>query len=94
MLALAFRVIPDPPRVYAPAVGGAAIVPNLEPERAKRVAVRASRLQDLDWVLENEPEVRNEAVSGIEALLLAANYDVIGWRAWLAQHERRPMVVA
>ncbi len=94
MLALAFRVVPDPPRVYAPAVGGAAIVPNLEPERAKRVAARAARLQDLDRVLEAEADVRDEAVSGTEALLSAANYDVPGWKAWLAQHERRPMVVA
>lgn len=93
MLALAFRVIPDPPRVYAPTVGGAAIVPNLEPQRANRVAVRAARLQDLDYVLENETDVREEAVSGTEALLSAANYDVAGWKAWLAKHERRPMVV-
>lgn len=94
MLALAFRIIPDPPRVFAPGVGGAAVIPNLEPERATRVAARAARLQDLDQALENEADVRAEAVSGTEALLASANYDVAGWKTWLAQHERRPMVVA
>jgi hypothetical protein len=93
MLALAFRVIPDPPRFYPPAVGGAASFPDLEPERAKRVAVRAAKLQDLDRVLQDEPDVRDEAVSGTESLLSAANYDVTGWKAWLAQHKTRPMVV-
>ncbi|MCK5932923.1 MAG: hypothetical protein KAG89_12215 [Fulvimarina manganoxydans] len=93
MLALAFRVIPDRPRVYAPGVGGALMVPNLEPERAERVATRAARLQDLDKALEDEPDVREEAISGTESLLFAANYDLTGWKAWLAQHARRPMKV-
>jgi hypothetical protein len=94
MLALAFRITPDPPRVYGPTVGGAAIVPNLEPARASRVAVRAAKLQDLDEALENEEDVRTEAVTGTEALLSSANYDVSVWRHWLAHHERRPMAVS
>jgi hypothetical protein len=93
MLALAFRIIPDPVRVYAPAVGGAAVMPNLEPARASRMAVRAERLQDLDHALETEQEVREEAVSGTAALLAAANYDVARWKLWLSAHARRPMTV-
>jgi len=93
MLALAFRIIPDPPRVFSPGVGGAAVIPNLEPQRASRIAVRAARLQDLDHVLEHDADVRDEAVTGTEALLSAANYDLPEWKAWLAQHERRPMTV-
>ncbi|MBY3115642.1 PP_RS20740 family protein [Rhizobium laguerreae] len=93
MLAMAFRITPDPPRVFAPGIGGAAVVSNLEPVRAIRVAAQARKLQNLDDALENEADVRAEAIAGTEALLGAANYDLDGWRNWLADHERRPMTV-
>ena len=93
MLAMAFRITPDPPRVFAPGIGGAAVVNNLEPHRAIRVATQARKLQDLDEALKNEVDVRAEAIVGTEALLGAANYDLDGWRNWLADHEHRPMTV-
>jgi len=93
MLALAFRITPDPPRVFPPNIGGAAIVPDLEPARASRVASQAAKLQDLDHALEVELDIRSEAVGGTEALLGSAHYDVTAWRDWLANHERRPMQI-
>lgn len=93
MLALAFRITPDTPRVFAPNVGGAAIVPPLEPVRAAYVASQAIKLQDLDHVLESEADVRTEAINGTKALLQSANYDVDEWCKWLAGHDRRPMEV-
>lgn len=93
MLALAFRITPDTPRVFPPNVGGAAVVPPLEPVRAAYVAAQAMKLQDLDRALETEADVRTEAVDGTKALLQSANYDVDEWCKWLAGHERRPMTV-
>lgn len=93
MLALAFRITPDAPRVFSPNVGGAAVVPPLEPIRAAHVATQAKKLQDLDRVLETEADVLAEAVDGTKALLHSANYDLGEWRKWLAGHERRPMSV-
>ncbi|SAL15572.1 hypothetical protein AWB69_00742 [Caballeronia udeis] len=94
MLALAFRVTPDTPRVFAPNVGGAAIVPTLEAARAVYVAAQAMKLQDLDHVLDTEPGVRSVAVDGTKALLQSANYDIDEWSRWLASHDQRPLVVA
>lgn len=94
MLALAFRITPDAPRVFAPNVGGAAVVPNLEPVRATRVVAQAMKLQDLDSVLENDQGIRNEAIDSTKALLQSASYDVAEWCKWLAGHERRPMTVS
>ena len=93
MLALAFRITPGPTRVFRPGVGGAAVVPNLEPARAARIASQATKLQDLDSALSAEPEVRKEAVDGTETLLASANYDVTAWKQWLANRQRRPMVI-
>lgn len=93
MLALAFRITPDAPRVFAPNAGGAAFVPPLEPVRAVHVATQAKKLQDLDHVLETETDVLAEAVAGTKALLHSANYDIGEWCKWLAGHERRPMIV-
>ncbi|MDN7439373.1 hypothetical protein QZM64_09410 [Burkholderia cepacia] len=94
MLALAFRIIPDPPRVYPPSTGGAAVVPTLEPARAIRVAQRAARLWDIDKALENDSDLRTEAITGTQLLLESSNYDIDAWRDWLAKHERRPITVA
>jgi hypothetical protein len=93
MLALAFRIIPDPLRVFRPSIGGAAVVPPLEPVRAVRVVQRAMRLCDIDDALNNEADVRARAVAGTQKLLQEANYDIGEWRNWLAQHETRPMTI-
>ena len=93
MLAIAFRITPDPPRVFPAGTGGTAAFALLEPARAVRLASQAQKLQDLDHVLANEESVRLEAVEGTRALLSAANYDVEAWGIWLAEHERRPMTV-
>ena len=45
MLALAFRITPDAPRVFPPNVGGAVAVPALEPARATKVATQARKLR-------------------------------------------------
>lgn len=94
MLALAFRIIPDPPRVYAPSTGGAAVVPTLEPARAIRVAQRATRLWDIDEALENDEDLRTRAVTGTRQLLESAHYDIKAWREWLAGHETRPITLS
>lgn len=91
MLALAFRIIPDPPRVYPPSIGGAAAVPLLEPSRAIRVVHRATRICDIDEALKNEPVLRNTAITGTQELLESAHYDIAAWRDWLGKHERRPI---
>jgi hypothetical protein len=93
MLALAFRISPDAPRVFAPSVGGVTVVPGLEPERASKVAKQAGKLQDLDYAIANEPDLCAEAISGTSALLESAKYDLTEWRKWLAAHEQRPMIV-
>lgn len=93
MLALAFRVTPEDIRVYAPNIGGAAVVPDLEPARAVKVATQAVRLQDLDFALEQEADLLREAVEGTTSLLDGANYDLGEWRKWLATHTQRPLVL-
>ena len=93
MLALAFRITPDPPRVFEPGIGGATLISNLEPTRAAKVASQAMKIQDLDKALDDDTVVRSEAIAGTMALLSAANYDVAAWKTWLAAHERRPMSV-
>ena len=94
MLALAFRVIPEPLRVYQPNVGGAAIVPELEPGRGARVVSQAQKLQDLDQAIANDETIFAEAVSGTISLLQSAHYDIVKWKSWLATHPRRPLNVA
>lgn len=93
MLALAFRITPDAPRVFAPSVGGVTVVPSLEPERASKVAKQAAKLQDLDHAITTDADLCAEAVSGTAALLESAKYDITEWRRWLASHEQRPMDV-
>jgi hypothetical protein len=93
MLAVAFRITPDPPRVFDPGTGGTAFVEDLEPARAIRVATRAQNLWDLDAALSDEDDVRVEAVNGTVALLSAANYNLEAWRDWLESHPQRPMSV-
>jgi hypothetical protein len=93
MLALAFRITPDPLRVYPPSTGGAAAVPTLEPARAIRVAQRAAQLWDIDEALENDEDLRTEAITGIQNLLEWANYDIDAWRDWLSKHGRRPITL-
>jgi len=94
MLALAFRITPDEPRVFSPTVGGAAVVPPLEPVRAVRVASQAVKLQDLDMAMTAEEKLLDEAVNGTSELLAAANYDVQAWRQWLEGHSKRPVAIA
>lgn len=93
MLALAFRIIPDPQRVYPPSTGGAAVIPALEPARAIRVAQRAMRLWDIDNAIENEANIRMGAIVGTQKLLRDSNYDIDEWQNWLAKHEKRPMTI-
>jgi hypothetical protein len=93
MLALAFRIIPDRQRVFAPSIGGATLIPSLEPIRAVRIAERAKNLWDIDNALQDDEQVRTQAVIGSEKLLGGANYNIAAWRNWLAQHEKRPLVV-
>lgn len=94
MLALAFRITPDPTRIYPPSTGGAAVVPTLEPARAILVAQRAARVWDIDDALETDTDLRAEAIAGTRQLLESANYDIDAWRDWLAKHEKRPITVA
>lgn len=93
MLALAFRISPDAVRVYAPNIGGAAVVPDLEPGRAIKVANQAIKLQDLDNALETEADVLEAAVNGTRKLLQQANYDLAAWQDWLATLPQRPLSV-
>lgn len=93
MLALAFRVSPDAVRVCAPSIGGATVVPDLEPGRAVKVANQAVKLQDLDCALETEVELLGEAVSGTRKLLQQANYDISAWQSWLATLPQRPLSI-
>jgi hypothetical protein len=92
MLALAFRITPEPPRVFPPSVGGAAIIPSLEPVRAVRVAERAKRMWDIDAALDDR-QVRSEAVQGMQQLLEGANYSIAEWREWLKSLEKRPLMI-
>jgi hypothetical protein len=92
MLALAFRITPELPRVFPPSVGGAAIIPSLEPVRAVRVAERAKKLWDIDLALDTQ-EVRLEAIQGMQQLLEGANYSIEEWKGWLKNLEKRPFVV-
>ena len=93
MLALAFRITPDTVRVYAPNIGGAAVVPDLEPDRAIKVANQAVKLQDLDSALAAEEDVLGAAVDGTRKLLQQANYDLAAWQHWLANLPQRPLSV-
>lgn len=93
MLALAFRITPDTVRVYAPNIGGAAVVPDLEPDRAIKVANQAVKLQDLDSALAAEKDVLGAAVDGTRKLLQQANYDLAAWQHWLANLPQRPLSV-
>lgn len=93
MLALAFRITPDALRIFEPNVGGAAVIPALEPIRASYVATQARKLQDLDEALESKEDIRNEAVSGTKKLLQSANYSIAAWCNWISNHEYRPMKV-
>ncbi len=69
-------------------------MPNLEPERANASLFAPLDCKISTGVLENEADVREEAISGTEYLLSAANYDVIGWKTWLCEARAAPMVVA
>ena len=93
MLSLAFRITPDQRRTFGPIVGGAAIIPDLEPERATQVAQRVQKLVDLDEALRNESKLLAEAVTGTESLLRSANYDVAAWKQWLQTLKRRPITL-
>lgn len=93
MLALAFRITPDERRIFDPAVGGAAVIPNLEPARALQVADKANKLVDIDDALEHEEDTRTAAVKQTMQLLGATGYDLRDWIEWLSKHERRPMLL-
>jgi len=91
MLALAFRIIPAQQRIYPPSTGGAAAIPPLEPARAILVARRAAKLWDIDNALDQEADIRAEAIDGTRKLLQSAHYDINAWKDWLANHEKRPI---
>ena len=93
MLSLAFRISPERRQPFPPDVGGAVIIPSLEPERAIHVARRAQKLRDLDRELRERPEVSAPAIQGSAELLRAAGYDIPAWRKWLAEHPERPMTI-
>lgn len=94
MLALAFRVTPDPMRVFTPMIGGPFVIPDLEPRRATKVARQAIKIQDLDKALYEDEEVRQVAIRGTIKLLEEARFDIAGWREWLANHSQRPLLVS
>jgi hypothetical protein len=88
MLALAFRITPEQKRVYEPVVGGAAVIPNLEPERAIQVCSKAQRLWDLDLALQ-ESTLLESVMTRTEALMRSANYDIGEWKQFVETHSRR-----
>jgi len=94
MLALAFRVTPDPLRVFLPMTGGSFVIPDLEPRRATKVARQAIKIQDLDKAIAEDEEIRQKAISGTVKLLEGARFDINGWCEWLAKHSQRPLVVS
>lgn len=92
MLAMAFRITPGARRVLPGTAGGTTVLtPNLEPERACRIARRAAKLRDLDRDLETDAAKRRRAVEGTVALLSAVHYDVAAWRDWVSRHQLRPV---
>lgn len=92
MVALAFRVTPNPIQVHPPSVGGAVGISRLEPSRAISVTRKAGELIDLDNALTKD-STRKEAVKNTIALLESANYDIPAWYHWLANLKRRPIVL-
>lgn len=93
MLAIAFRITPDPIRVFDPSTGGATVIPKLEPARASNVAKQARKLRDLDKELETKEDIRAAAVSGTKNLLQSANYNIEAWCNWISNHEHRPIKI-
>lgn len=92
MLALAFRITPELPRVFPPSMGGAAVIPTLEPARATRIAERAKKIWDIDLAL-SDHQVRSEAVQGMQQLLEGASYNIVEWKSWLKALEKRPITI-
>lgn len=93
MLALAFKITPDPRRVFPGQTGASVAYSTLEPIRAIEVAKSAMKLNDIDTLLEANEFLRNDAILGMQSLLMTARYDIPSWRAWLASHRQRPMSV-
>lgn len=93
MLALAFKISPDPRRVFAPHVGNSVAFPPLESTRAVNVAKRAMHLNDIDGLLAANTYIRQEAVEGTKSLLQSARFDIAKWSEWLAGHKSRPIDV-
>jgi len=86
MAALAFLISPDPP-----AIAGAV---SPEPKRACEIVKRMPNVWDIDDAVRTDADLRQKAVSGMEALLKVANYDVARWRSWVAGHRTRPLPIA
>lgn len=93
MLALAFRITPEGLRAMPAGTGGATVLSSLEVDSALYVVEQATKLQDLDLALENEPELKADAVTSTEGLLGDANYDLDAWRLWMRDHPVRPMQI-
>lgn len=93
MLSLAFRITPDPARVFEPAVQQIAPANELEPLRACRLAQRAIRLRDLDRELAAGGNHIGIAVQETISLLSRSGYEIAEYRNWLANHDRRPYLI-
>jgi hypothetical protein len=86
MAALAFLISPDPAAITG------AVSP--EPKRACDIVKRLPKVWDIDDAIRTDAALRQKAVSGMEALLKAANYDIARWRSWVADHKTRPLPIA
>ena len=86
MAALAFLISPDPPADTG--------ITSPEPKRACEIVKRIPRIWDIDNAVQTDADLRQKAVSGMEALLTAANYDIARWRRWVAGHGVRPLPIA
>jgi hypothetical protein len=84
MLAIAFRITPEEPRVFPAGIGGAALVPVLEVTRAAKIAARAERLWNIDEAFDTDAGIRRDALEGTSAMLADANFSIEKWRQWLA----------
>lgn len=91
MVALAFRISPQKPRIYGPNVGGSASLPELEVKHGLQMVQKVGRISDLDEEIKDE-QLLKRAVSQVEALLDQRHYDLVAWRKWIKGHPLRPIV--
>ena len=58
-------------------------IPDDECSSAEAIVRRAARRRDVDTILEERPELREQLIGEMEHLLANARYDVGGYREWL-----------